>query len=195
MNSFIETIKVLDGRVYNILYHQERYESVLNSFGFLKYENLIDYINPPQLGLYRCRVIYTDEKISVTYHEYKRKEIVSLKLLYNDEIDYRYKSKDREKIDALYVKREKCSDILIVKNSYITDTSIANIALYKNGIWVTPKNPLLKGTTRARLIKEEKIVEEDISVKDIFEYSKIALLNAMIDFDIIQQKNIRDIIC
>ena len=82
-------------------------------------------------------------------------------------------------------KRESCDDILIVKNGYITDTSIANIALYDGNSWITPKVPLLKGTTRQRYLDNAKILESDIKVQDLKKFSKIALLNAMIDFDII----------
>ena len=36
---------------------------------------------------------------------------------------------------------------------------------------------------------------KDINVKDIYKYEKVALLNAMIDFDIIAVENIKDVIC
>jgi len=70
---------------------------------------------------------------------------------------------------------------------FVTDTSIANIAFYDNGMWKTPKNPLLKGTTRARLIDEGKLIEADIRVNELRNFSKVALLNAMIDFDVLQE--------
>jgi len=49
------------------------------------------------------------------------------------------------------------------------------------------KQPLLKGTTRARLIDEGKIIEADIKVQDLRTFSKVALLNAMIDFDVLDR--------
>ena len=64
----------------------------------------------------------------------------------------------------------------------LTDTSIANIALYKEGKWFTPKYPLLKGTRRAGLLAEG-IIEEDIVMADsLHKYEKIRLFNAMISF-------------
>ena len=51
-------------------------------------------------------------------------------------------------------------------------------------MWITSKNCLLKGTTRNRLLEEKFLIEKDISIKMLKKASKIALMNAMIDFDI-----------
>ena len=184
-NSFLETIKSIDGEVSHLHYHQQRYESVLRSFGILEYKNLQDYLCPPSNGLYRCRLVYTLESIDVTYHEYKKREVDSLKIVYDEVVEYTKKATDRSHIDSLYELRDECSDILIVKNGYITDTSIANVALHKDGIWYTPTSPLLKGTTRQRLLDNGRLVEKNIRVEELKDYSQVALLNAMIDFDII----------
>jgi 4-amino-4-deoxychorismate lyase len=194
-NNFLETIKSLDGKIYHLNYHQKRYESVLKSLGVNSFKNLLNYLNPPKDGLYRCRVVYSKEHIEVSYHQYNKRTIKSLKLVLDDEIDYSFKYVDRREIDALSSLKEDCDDILIVKNSYLTDTSIANIALFKEGLWYTPAKPLLKGTTRERLLDENKILEKDIHVSEISQYSKVALCNAMIDFDIISHDNIREVIC
>jgi 4-amino-4-deoxychorismate lyase len=127
----------------------------------------------------------------VTYHEYKKREISSLKLVYCDDISYRFKSTCRDRLSELYALRDECDDVLIVKNSLITDTSIANIAFFDSIRWVTPASPLLKGTTREKLLREGKIFEENIHVDDLERFSKVALMNAMIDFDIIT-KNAKD---
>ena len=194
-SSFLETIKSLDGQIFHISYHQQRFEAVLNSSGVKSYSHLLDYLHPPKKGLYRCRILYTKESIEVTYHSYIKRNINSLKLVVDDKIEYAKKYADRSDIDRLMLLKEGCDDILIVKNSLITDTSIANIALYKNGVWYTPKQALLNGVTRERLLKEKKIVPKDIYVDEIYNYEKVALLNAMIDFDIIAHENIGEIIC
>jgi 4-amino-4-deoxychorismate lyase len=115
--------------------------------------------------------------------------------VHNNEIEYCKKSTSREELDDMFKKRKDCDDVLIIKNSLITDTTIANVAFCKNGLWYTPKKPLLEGTTRARLLDEKKIIQKDIRVQDLNEYSHIALMNAMIDFDIITKYNLKDIIC
>ena len=84
--------------------------------------------------------------------------------------------------------REEGDDILIIKDLLVTDTSIANIAFETSGgEWITPKNPLLKGTTRARLLDEGKLKEADIRVHELRSFTKVALLNAMIDFDVLDR--------
>ncbi|WP_457749823.1 aminotransferase class IV family protein [Sulfurimonas sp.] len=188
---YLETIKALDGELYNLKYHQKRLdETIKNSNIILK-----DIVLPPASGLFRCRVVYDAKNYEVTYHPYKKKNIKTLKLVCDDEISYARKYCERSAIDVLMQKKSFCDDILIVKNGLVTDTSIANIAFkYKNN-WLTPKKPLLAGTTRARLLQNHKIVEEDISVKDLENFTQVALMNAMIDFDIIPNENIREIIC
>jgi len=168
-------------------YHQKRYESVVSFFGVKDIKNLEDYIKAPKTGIFRCRLVYNKHDISISYHEYKKRDIRSLKLIFNNEIEYSMKSAFREDLDNLYAQKQDCDDILIIKNLLVTDTSIANIAFYNNSEWITPKNPLLKGTTRARLLDEGKLIEADIKVQELRNFSKVALLNAMIDFDVLEQ--------
>ena len=193
--TFLETIKAVDGEVYNLSYHQKRYESVLNSLGMSNYENLQSYLYPPKDKTYRCRLLYTKEKIEISYHLYAKRSIKMLKLVYDDSLVYDKKYADRTKLDAHFAQRGEADDVLIIKNNLICDTSIANIAFYNGEKWLTPKQPLLKGTTRARLLQTGKIFELDIEVKDLQNYTKVALLNAMIDFDIIATENIKATFC
>lgn len=184
---YLETIKSVDAKIYHLSYHQRRYESVLKDIGSSSIYNLKDYLTPPDDGIYRCRLTFTASKISVTYHKYQKRRISSFKLVFDNNIEYSKKSIHRDEIDKLFILRDTFDEILIVKDSFITDTSIANIALYNSGVWYTPKKPLLKGTTRARLIDEGKIVESDISVDMLSQFSKVALLNAMVEFDILEE--------
>jgi len=189
MSDFLETIKAVDGEVLNIEYHQKRYESVLASLGCSEFKNLAEILNPPKWGVYKCRVVYNPHAVDVTYDEYKKRDISSFKLVFNNEIEYAQKSINRENINTLYEKRDGCDEILIIKNLLVTDTSIANIAFYDEnlGMWITPKKPLLKGTTRQRLLDEGKLIESEIKVNQLRSFNKVALLNAMIGFDILER--------
>lgn len=188
---YLETIKAVNGKLYNLEYHQKRLDETVKNTNII----LKNIIIPPLSGLFRCRVIYNNNNYEVSYHTYKKKNIQTLKLVFSDAISYARKYADRKQIDALSRQKSLCDDILIVKNGLITDTSIANVAFkYKNN-WVTPKKPLLYGTTRTRLLEKHKIIEADICVKDLENFTQIALMNAMVDFDIISNKNIREIIC
>ena len=85
-------------------------------------------------------------------------------------------------VEALRALRGNQDDVLIVRNNLLTDTSIANVALEKEGVWYTPRTPLLKGTKRALLLEQGVLTECDIPSDEISSYSHIALFNAMIDF-------------
>jgi 4-amino-4-deoxychorismate lyase len=195
--SFFETIKILDSEPMHLEYHQKRYESVLSHFNKKKFKTLADYIDAPEDGLYRCRLLYTPDDIDdikVEYLEYKKRDIKTLKIIYDNEIEYPLKSTNRAALDELFLRRDDAQDIVIVKNNLITDTTIANIAFF-DGVWKTPKTPLLKGTTRQRLLDTSQIYEADIMVEDLHNFSKLALFNSMIDFDIIVDENIKDAFC
>ena len=71
-------------------------------------------------------------------------------------------------------------DILIVRRGLLTDTSIANIALFDGKDWFTPKLPLLRGTCRTALIDNGIIKEKDIRPEELSSYSFVRLFNAMI---------------
>ena len=194
-NFFLETIKAQDGKLFHLEYHQKRYESVLASLGVTHFQNLQLFLNPPKQGLYRCRVLYSTDSIEVTYHPYTKRSIQKLKLVYDDKIEYNKKYADRSKLDELFSLKEVADDILIIKDNLVTDTSIANIAFFDGEKWLTPKKPLLKGATRARLLDNEDLLEADIYVNDLKNYTKVALLNAMIDFDIISEDKKKAVYC
>ena len=83
---------------------------------------------------------------------------------------------------SLYAQRETADDILVVRNGYLTDTSISNIALYDGNTWFTPSCPLLKGTKRAELLDKHLIQEKEILHTQLGSYFRIMLFNAMIDW-------------
>ncbi len=189
---FLETIKILDGVALHLEYHQERLNTALQTSN--RY-NLYTLINPPTNALYRCRILYDAVEIEIEYLPYTKHYIHTLKLVLSDAIIYDKKYVNRDEINRLFMQKEQCDDILIIKKGLVSDTSIANIAFYDGKLWFTPKAALLKGTCRTRLLLEGKIIEKEIRVEDIKKYKKIALMNAMIDFDIIASDNIEEIIC
>ena len=192
---YLETIKAIDGVIFNLSYHQQRLDSVLSTLVNARVYNLSDILNPPKRGLYRCRIVYDAESIEIAYVFYSKCQVKSLKLVFSDDIAYSQKYANRDHINKLFLLKGQCDDILIVKSGLITDTSIANIAFFDGHKWLTPKRPLLKGTMREKYIQEQKIFEKDIFVEDLKNFSKVALMNAMIDFDIIAEENIEEMIC
>ncbi len=184
MNSelFFETIKCEDYEFFHLDYHQKRMAKTVG----LNF-NLSDYLYAPSAKLFKCKVIYNHEGIvDVEFSSYKKRVISSFKLIDDDVITYDKKALDRMNIDKLFAQKEEADEIIIIKNGLVTDTSIANIALFDGTNWITPKIPLLEGTTRARLLQEQAIFEKDITIKMLQEAKKIALLNAMIGQDILE---------
>lgn len=179
---FLETIKADDGHLFHLEYHQKRLNRSIASLGSdVRYE-LRDLLRPPQSGLYRCRILYDDADITIEYLPYKTRIFHLLQAVIDDNIEYHYKYAQRERLDELFAQREHCDDIVIVRNGMLTDTTIANIALYDGNRWVTPASPLLEGTTRTRLIDAGKLTEADISLDTLNRYHATAIMNAMLGF-------------
>jgi 4-amino-4-deoxychorismate lyase len=185
--TYFETIKCDDYEVFNLEYHKKR---ISNTIGMNF--NLEEYIYPPDEKLYRCKLIYSkDEVLDISYFPYSIKPINSFKLVFDDNIEYRYKYLDRENIDRLSNLKSSEDEVIIIKNEFVTDTSIANIAiLLDDEKWYTPRTPLLYGTTRDRYLESENIKELDIDVNMLKKARKIALMNAMIDFKILDEFSI-----
>jgi 4-amino-4-deoxychorismate lyase len=186
----LETIKIEDGKVHNIQYHQSRCNKsrkiLFNSTDVLA---LLSHINAPSKGLYRCRIIYDTQIRSVEYIPYQEKDIQSLKIVQST-LDYIHKYEDRSTLASLIEANIDADDILIEKNGLITDTSIANIAFYAGGKWFTPKTPLLEGTQRAKLLDTGFLTTEDIKKEELSHYTQVALMNAMIGFKILEDPKI-----
>lgn len=185
---YFETIKCEDFEVFNLDYHQKR---VANTIGLNI--NLQEYINPISEELLRCKLIYDENGVvDVLYFPYKKREIKSFKIIFDNEIEYSKKYLNRAKLDELYEKRDDCDEVIIIKNEIVTDTTIANIAIFYENLWITSKNCLLGGTTRARLLEEKKLFEKDITLDMLKNASKVALMNAMIGFDEIKNFKIKE---
>lgn len=189
MYPFIETIRIENGIAENIAYHNERLNRTRRNFW--KDCELIDlsimiHPDPHEKRVLKCRVVYEEEINEITYTPYILRNVSSIRIVFSDSIDYTYKSADRGLLNQLYALRKDADDVLIVRNNLLTDTSIANIALFNGTEWHTPTSALLKGTRRALLLDQKIIKEKDIYLKDISNYSRITLFNAMIDFKSIE---------
>lgn len=186
MSPLLETIKLLDGRFFNLPYHNARFNAARREcFGLEAPLDLQDRIFIPKdkrSGLYRCRVIYGLDIQTVEFLPHTYRSVQSLKLVEDNAIDYRYKYADRRRLHGLFEQRGDCDDILIVKNGCITDSYTANPIFFDGQTWWTPDTPLLPGTQRARLLAEKIIFERRITPADLLLYRKVGLINALQDF-------------
>ncbi len=179
----LETIHILEGKALHLDYHQERMDRSRFQLGF--HDTLSLELSAPKKGEFRCRVLYEEKIEKIEYLPYRKKDISSFKLVHSN-IVYDLKYEDREEINALLQKYPEADDIIIVRDSLITDTSIANLCFFDGTDWLTPKRPLLHGTCRQRLLDTNQIIAADIDYRSLNDFSKIAVMNAMTDFQIIE---------
>ncbi len=187
----LETICIKNGAIQHLSLHQARLnrsQAVL----FDEYTpiDLAAHIRPPSgEGTLKCRILYDREILDISYEPYRPRSVRCLKTI-DASPDYAHKYSDREALDDLFARRGDADDILIVRDGLVTDTSIANIAFLKKGRWYTPKRPLLRGTTRERLVRSGFLIPRDIPIEEIDTYDAFALLNAMIEFEIVKNGKI-----
>ena len=181
---YFETIKCQNKTPLNLQYHNQRIKNTIN-----KELNLSKYIKPSSNQLTKCKVVYDHNNIlDISYDIYQKKLIKNIYFVFDDDIVYDTKQTNRDQINNLYNQKPKeAHEIIIVKNNLITDTSIANIAIYDGKDWLSAIKPLLFGTTRQRYIDQGKLKLSNITIDDLKNAKKIAFLNAMIDFDIQDQ--------
>lgn len=184
MCRFIETIRVENGSICNLAYHVRRMNETRRAFWgdvpALDLEAVIPAENTA--GRMKCRVEYGSGIGPVTISPYRMRPVASLSLVEDDTLDYVFKYADRSGLDRLFERRGEADDILLVRGGLLTDTSIANLALFDGSRWVTPACPLLRGTKRQELLDKGVIREEAVPSSSLGRFTQIALFNALIDF-------------
>jgi len=181
---FIETVLITD-KIENLDLHNRRMNKTRYDFFKAKPLDLNDFIEIKPNK--RVRVTYSENIENIEYFEVRKREFKKFKVVYSD-IDYSYKYADRKDLNAL--KPEGFDEVIIIKNSHVTDTTISNLAFFDGKTWITPKTPLLKGTKREELLTKNKITPADINVKDLKSFSKIAMINAVLGFFVIDDFDI-----
>lgn len=181
-NKLLETIKIENGLINNIEYHQKRFDDSRHKlFGIKEKINLEDVIVPPSNGLSRCRIIYDKDIKTIEYLPYVPKTLSNFKII-SSNIDYSFKYANRSELDNLKAKYLDFDEVIIEKNGVLTDTTISNIAFFDGLHWITPASPLLNGTMRAKLIDEGFLKTKDIKSSEILKYTRFAIINALVGF-------------
>ncbi|SFV90253.1 Aminodeoxychorismate lyase [hydrothermal vent metagenome] len=187
----LETVRIEGGKAHNLSYHQSRFDkSRYALFGDTTPIDLASHIKAPPAGLYRCRILYAKRIQHIEYLPYTPKPLHRLKIL-SSLVDYPYKYANREALDTLLLENSDADEIIIEKEGFLTDTTIANIAFFDGEGWITPQQPLLEGTMRAKFIDKGLLRTAHITKKDIQNYTHVALMNAMIGFKILNNITIK----
>jgi len=182
-DSCFETIRIHEGKAQHLAYHNARFNRTRKIlFGKSRPVDLAQYLqDAPPKGLYRAKVIYDEKQVNTNYNIYKAKKITQIRCI-ESSLTYPYKYLDRREIDLILAQQADCDEVIFTHKGLLTDTSIANIALRCEGVWYTPRSPLLPGTTRARLLDTGRLQTKDIHLSELAAYDGLALMNAMIGF-------------
>ena len=183
---FLETICIKNGAVQNLKEHISRMKLTAAHFGFSAPElPSLDVLLPESLRdkKVKCRIVYKETIRNIEFEVYKPKVIRSLMLVHAENIDYRFKYSDRSELNALNSAKGDCSEILIVRNGCITDTTYSNVVFQKNKEFFTPDTYLLNGTKRQKLLRESIIQEARITIDNLPEFEHVYLINSMLDIE------------
>jgi 4-amino-4-deoxychorismate lyase len=187
MSRLIESIRLYNGEFSRLDLHQDRIDnSCRQVFGKIPDWRLKYFLMShdfPTTGLHKCRVIYDEGTVQAEFSSYQAKPVQTLKLIIDNEIDYRHKWEERLKLNDAFGQRENCDDILIVRNGLITDTFYGNMVFQKNDEWFTPESFLLPGTMRQFLLNTGVIKTMRIDIHNFRQFSKFKLINAMVEWD------------
>jgi len=185
MCRLIETIKINNGTAENIFWHNSRfYKSRNELFGIKENINLEEVIHIPgefSKAEVKCRLTYGKSIELIEFEPYFYRPVNSLKLFFDDSIQYDYKYKDRSQINMLYQQKGDNDDIIIVKNGMVSDSSYCNLVFSNGNDFITPSTPLLMGIKRAKYLSEGRIKERKIRIENLKEFNEVHLINAFLD--------------
>lgn len=187
MYQLVESLKLKDGVLRNLEYHQSRVNRSMNElFPDAEKIELAKAITIPEnckSGVFKVRVVYGSGIEKIEIEPYIFRTIQSLKVVCHESIDYHLKYTDRQVLQELFAQRESRDDIIIIKDGFVTDSFAANLLFFDGEKWFTPTTPLLKGTKRQLQLDQGIISEMEIREEDIRSYQKVGLINALIDFE------------
>ena len=183
MYQFIESIKLKDANIFHLEWHQKRvnesFEAFFPNSPVLILEDLIK--DTPSKGFYKIRIVYDDQQHSKEFIPYSPKQIQSFELI-EIGFDYDFKFEDRREINQIK-ENSSAEEVIFTNKTNILDSSYSNLAFYDGKHWFTPSSYLLNGTTRQRLLAENKIVETSITKNDLNKYTKVSFINALNDLN------------
>lgn len=183
----IETIQINNGQAQGLSYHNERMNrsrhQMICAIGDIYLEEVLKIPEEYQQGKVKCRILYDEQVRKIEFEHYRKRQIDAFHLV-KTQLTYDHKFEDREAFNKLKSLFLPSSEIILVKDDFITDTSYSNLVFkHQNGDWLTPSTPLLLGTQREFLLDEGFIEEVEIKVQDLDQFTHLMMINAMLDFD------------
>ncbi|MEO6693420.1 MAG: aminotransferase class IV [Saprospiraceae bacterium] len=187
MFPFFESIALRNGKILNLVEHQSRINHCFKIYypGYIAI-NLADIeiiSDQNKFELVKLKFQYNHNEYSMGYSKYTTQRIKEFFLYPLPSFIYNFKFSDRLFFDSLKCKIPIDSEYIFLQNNLLTDTSYSNLIFQDGNSWVTPKECLLNGCMREKLIKEKKISERSITTEDLKYYSGFKLINALNEFE------------
>jgi len=182
MYPFFETIRYKNGILENVAYHQARINRTLRALGGntpIQLDKMHIEGNVENDIVYKIKCLYNLEgAFHIEKEVYNKKSIQTVSIYQAAQEEYQFKYTNRIWLnDAL--KKSRTDEIIIVQNNIVKDGNYANLVFFNGTEWHTPLHPLLLGTHRTRLVDENKIIEKDIKLSDLANYTLLKYINAM----------------
>lgn len=131
-------------------------------------------LGAPDVPRLRGRLVYNLRgEASFSLVPYTPRRIETLRLVHDDHIDYALKRTDRSALDACFARRCGADDVIIVRRGLLTDTTVANLALFDphTARWYTPAALLSAGV----LTPHPRLTPESLA-----HFTRLRLFNALL---------------
>ncbi|HBT94523.1 MAG TPA: hypothetical protein DEB23_09850 [Chitinophagaceae bacterium] len=182
MYPLFETIRYKNGILENLSYHQIRINRTLGALGgntSIQLDEIHIEGDFEKDIVYKIKCLYNLEgSCHIEKEIYHKKTIQTVSIHLAAQEEYQNKYTDRTWLNEA-LKKSGTDEIIIVQKNLVKDGNYANLVFFNGTEWHTPKHPLLLGTHRARLIDENKIIEKNITLSDIANYTSLKYVNAM----------------
>ncbi len=156
MSLFFESIKLLNGEIQLLEYHQNRMKNTVDkAFGIHKAFDLKSTLEIPctqAQGQFKLKITYSKHIESVEIQPYEIKNHSKVLISENNDIDYSLKFSDRTLLDLPLIQNSGFDDVIFIKNKVLTDANYSNIVLFDGQNWFTPASHLLNGVKRQYLL-------------------------------------------
>ena len=141
-------------------------------------------LHAPDVPRLRGRLVYNlHGEADFSLVPYAPRRIETLRLVHDDHIDYALKRTDRSALDACFARRRGADDVIIVRRGLLTDTTVANLALFDphTARWYTPAVPLLAGTHRSALLSAGVLTPHPaLTPESLVRFTRLRLFNALL---------------
>lgn len=192
---FIESIRIQDAEPQLLSYHRQRVQRTLEAHGGEVFFDLEDYVGGliaeyqgELRGCFKLRFEYSLDTLyrpSITSYEPILIDSLYPYAIASDTC-YSYKYAERSFLEQYtHITEQEGRGVrslpIFTYQGLLTDSPYSNIALdLGQGIWLTPKKPLLRGVMRQYLLDEGFIQEAELTTEDLRTCHRFRLINALL---------------